>query len=232
MNKRFYPLFIPSLIGLSVFGLCSRLTASVYLQVSWLQDTVWWIHLILPLVLMGGALALHLTAKGRPAGYLLSYLCNAIGSGCLLGAIYGLRDYIPTAALASALIPAIVLCAAACLMPRLPGERIREITGFILLALAIALVILGIVLWICKSMPFGCAFLFSGLFILPLPLAMFDVGEEWGECCHHLSYSGFGAFILVLSVAAFILSDGDILDGLDLSLDGPEFGGSGHKKGK
>ena len=102
----------------------------------------------------------------------------------------------------------------------------------VLLVLAIVLVILGIVLWILKSMPFGCAFLFSGLFILPLPLAMCDVSEEWAECCHHLSYSGFGAFVLVLTVAAFILSDGDILDGLDLSLDGPDFGSSGRKKGK
>lgn len=228
MNKKFSPLFFPALIGLVIFGLFARLTASVYRLVPWLNDTYWWVHLIIPLVLMGVALALHLTAKGRTAGYLLSYLFNAIGSGCLVGAIYGIRNYIPAPELLIALIPAFLICATACLIPLLPSKFWKELTQIILLVLAIGLVVTGMIVWIFRSMPFGCAFLFSGLFILPFPLVVFDADVEWSQRSCHLSYSGFGAFILVISVAAFILSEGEILDGLDLG----DFGGSGRKKGK
>ena len=79
-------------------------------------------------------------------------------------------------------------------------------------------------------MPMGCCFLFSGLFILPFPLAVATLQEDSRQRFRYLSFSGFGTFALVIIVAAFILSDGDILDGLD----GFDFSdiGSGKKKGK
>lgn len=230
--KKYLSLGIPSFMGLSIFGLIARLTASVYPQIFWLRDAYWLVHLILPLMLMGGALVLHLTAKGRTPMYLLSYLFNTLGAGCLVGAIYGLRDYIPTPELLIALFPAFLICATACLIPLLPGELRKELVSLILLVLAIALVISGIFVWKFRSMPIGCAFIFSGLFVLPFPRSVFRADEEWSGRFRCLSYSGFGAFVLVISVAAIILSDGDILDGLDISLDDLDFGGFSRKKGK
>lgn len=229
--KKYITLFIPSFLGLAVFGVFARLIAEAYPQISWLKDAYWLVHLVLPLVLMGSALALHLTAKGRTAMHLVSYLFNAIGAGCLVGAIYGLRDYIPTAELLPGLIPAAALCAVACLIPLLPNEFWKELVSLALPVLAIGLVIAGIFVWGFRSMPFGCAFLFSGLFVLPFPRSVFHADEEWSDRFRYLSYSGFGAFALVSIVAAFILSDGEILDGLD-GIDFGDIGGSGNKKGK
>ena len=228
--KKVVTLFIPSFLGLAVFAVLTGLIAMVYPQITWLKDTYWLVHLVLPLCVMGGALALHLTAKGRAAMYLVAYLLNAIGAGCLVGAIYGLRNYLPTAALLPGLFPAVVLCAAACLIPLLPRDFWKDLVSLVLLVLAIGLVIVGIVVWASRSMPFGCAFLFSGLFVLPFPRSVFHADEEWSDRFRHLSRSGFGAFTLVSIVAAFILSDGEMIDGLD-GVDLGDLVGSNKKKG-
>ncbi len=229
--KKYLTLAIPSLTGLAIFSLSARLIAAVYPQIFWLKDIYWLVHFIVPLVLMGGALTLHLTAKGRRPMYLLSYLLNTIGSGWLVGAIYGLRDYIPTPELLVGLSPALLLCITSCLILLLPSEFWKEIVSLVLLVLAIGLTISGIFAWKFCSMPLGCTFIFSGLFVLPLPRAVFHADEEWTNRFRCLSSSGFGAFVLVASAAAFILSDGDILDGLD-GFDFSDIGGSGKKKGK
>lgn len=229
--KKQLTLAIPSLIGLAIFGLSAWIIAVVYPQISWLRDAYWLVHLILPLVLMGGALTLHLTAKGRTPMYLLSYLLNTIGSGCLIGAIFGLRNYIPTPSLLIGLLPAAFLCCASCMTLLFSKEFQQELTQIILMVLAIGLSIFGIYVWAAHSMPFGCTFLFSALFVVPFPKAVCNAEKEWQRRFHYLSRSGFGAFALVTTVAAFILSDGDILDGLD-GFDFSDMGGSGKKKGK
>ena len=228
--KKYLSLATPALMGLVFFAVTARLTAAAYPQISWLQDAYWLVHLILPLVLMGGALALHLTARGRTPMYLVSYALNAIGSGCVVGAIYGLRNYIPSVHLLAALAPAFLIAAAAFLIPMLSKDLAKGITALVLAGLAFLLAVAGIVVWSLYSMPMGCCFLFSGLFILPFPIVIGTLKEAWAQRFRYLSFSGFGTFFLVILVAAFILSEGDILDGLD----GFDFSdiGSGKKKGK
>ena len=226
--KKFAFSCFPPLVGLLAFGLSARGIAFVYPQLLWLQDAYWLVHLILPLVLMGGAVALHWTAKGRAPMYLLAYLLNAVGSGCLVGAIYGLRDYVPPAALLAALLPAFLIGAGSFLVTLFSKDLARGITAFSLAGLALMLAVAGIFLWIFYSMPIGCCFLFSGLFILPFPLAVCAVQEEGAQPFRYLSFSGFGTFILVLLVAAFILSEGEILEGFDIG----DADGFRKKKGK
>lgn len=228
--KKYLSLVTPALIGLAVFGLTAHLTARVYVSTTWLSDLFWVIHLIIPLLLMGCAIAAHLIAKGRTAGYLVSYFLNAVGSGCLVGAIYGLRGYVPQIHLLGALLPAALIVAATFLIPLQLKDLAKGITALVLAGLALALAVAGIFVWPFYSMPMGCCFLFSGLFILPFPLAVATLQEDSRQRFRYLSFSGFGTFALVIIVAAFILSDGDILDGLD----GFDFSdiGSGKKKGK
>jgi hypothetical protein len=226
--KKFLFSFCPPLVGLLTFGLFARFIASVYQQISWLRDTYWLVHLILPLLVMGGAVALHWTAKGRTGMYLLSYLCNAIGSGCLLGAIYGLRDYVPHVHLLAALVPAFLIGTATFLIFLFSREPGKGIVAFSLAGLALILVVAGIIIWIFYSMPVGCCFLFSGLFILPFPIAVGAVQADCSQQFRYLSFSGFGTFILVFLVAAFILSEGEILEGFDIG----EPDAFGKKKGK
>ena len=214
--KKFSFSFFPPLVGLLSFGLFARLTASAYQQISWLQDTYWLVHLILPLLLMGGAVALHWPAKGRTPMYLLSYLFNAIGSGCLLGAIYGLRNYVPPVHLLAALVPAFLIGTATFLIYLFSKDLVKGITALMLAGLAFTLAVAGIIIWIFYSMPIGCCFLFSGLFILPFPIAVGAVQEDCSQQFRYLSFSGFGTFILVILVAAFILSEGEILEGFDI----------------
>ena len=67
-----------------------------------------------------------------------------------------------------------------------------------------------------------------GLFILPFPIAVGAVQADCSQQFRYLSFSGFGTFILVFLVAAFILSEGEILEGFDIG----EPDAFGKKKGK
>lgn len=229
MKRNVFSLFPLTLLGLGVMSVFAWLLACAYPLWPRLQTAFWAVHLILPLLLMVGAIVVHKCAKGRPAGYLLAYLCNAIGSGCTVGAIWGVRSRIPAPELLAALVPAAVICALSLLILGLRNEKARGAVVTVLTVLALALTVGGGVLWPLHSMPLGCTVLFTGLFILPFPIAVSIAGSEPEQRFRYLSYSGFGALIFIVIAAALILSGGDLLDGLDAGFD---FDFGKKKKGK
>lgn len=232
MNKTPLKMLPRYLLGLLTVALSARLVAAVFLANDALRSAHWLVQLLPALVYMGIALAAHLLAKGRKWLYIFSYLINAFASGCAVGAVLGDASLLPDAHLLIALLPAAAIGAAASLLltsPRRFARRLATIGGTIG---ALALIGIGIYIWDCRDVLAGCALVFSGLFLLPFPIGcngMLD--EEEQERYRSLSFTGFGAFIAIAFVAAIILTDGEILDGLD----GFDFGGgegSGSKKAK
>jgi hypothetical protein len=75
----------------------------------------------------------------------------------------------------------------------------------------------------------GCVLLFSALFLLPLPIGIAKAVDWPPDRFRYLSFAGFGAFFLILLVAAIVLSEGEILDGLDFDIGGGESAGTKKK---
>ena len=96
----------------------------------------------------------------------------------------------------------------------------------IFLMLTLALLGLGIFVWIRHSVLHGSTLVFSSLFFLPFPIGCSSAQEKPERKYRYLSFTGFGAFIVIALVAAIIMSGGEILDGLDFG------GGEGKAKKK
>ena len=173
------------------------------------------------------AILSHSLSKRRTPGYLLSYTLNALGSGLCVGTV--LSDYelsplwnqLPTAILPGMLL-GILICLG-CLLPK--GNPLKTYLGCIF-ALTVVQSICGIVLWFCGDCVIGSFLLFSGLYVMLLPIACMTAGENPKDCYRLLSFSGFGAFILILLVALLLLSEGELLEELDFG------GGESTKKKK
>lgn len=169
------------------------------------------------------AILSHCLAKGRSLGYLLSYTLNAIGSGCCVGTVFADYAMEPLVhLLLIALIPGAVLGILLLLGSTVQNETFLRIWYISFFVLAVIQFICGICLWIWWEPVIGCFMLFTALYLMPLPIACLGHDEKKYR---HLSFSGFGAFVLILFVAALLLTEGDIFDGLDF-----DFGSGKDKK--
>ncbi len=227
MNRVTLKLFPCYLLGLFTMAVVSWLVACVFGAVPSLSQIHWFFRLLPGLPWMVGALAVHLRAKGRKGLYILSYLLNAAGSGCAIGAVWGKASILPPPELLAALLPAAVLGGLICLIPTGTGRFWKVFDGGLGTVLALVLVGMGIYVWNCRDCLTGCTFVFSGLFLLPFPICCKTLAKLSHERYRYLSFAGFGAFLLIVFAAAFILSEGEILDGLDFDL-----GGGGKKREK
>lgn len=207
-----YPLY---LVGLLTMALAAFFISLGYTWLPQTAEPAWFVHLIPPVCLMGGAAAVHCHAKGKSGGYLLSYFMNAAGSGWAVGALLGAGGVLPPMELLAVLLPAAVLGLAACLCPSLRADRARKVCALILCALGLVLIGFGVYAWIFRDGLAGCALVFSGLFFLPLPICGVFAGDKPEGAMRYLSFSGFGACFLVVLVVALILSEGEVLSGLD-----------------
>lgn len=213
-------------LGLLTMSVLAWLLSQLYRLIPGLAGIHWLAQLIPAICLMIGAIVCHKKAKGRTPGYLLSYLVNAAGSGCAIGALLGVAAVIPPAELLAALLPAAGLGTLVCLLLLIPGKGWRSFVILAFVILGLALIGVGIYVWICRDSLAGCTMVFSGLFYLPFPVGCSAAREKPERKYRYLSFTGFGAFILIATVVAFILSEGEILNGLDLDL------GTGGKKKK
>ena len=212
-------------LGLLIMGLFSWLMSLCFGALPALGEFPLLALLIAVLVFMGIAIVFHWRAKGRTGMYLTAYFLNAAGSGISIGILLGRSGLIPPPAVLLALLPVAALCTVFCLLFALFGKKWSTLLAFVFSVFALALIGFGIYFWIRKDPLIGCAFVFSGLFFLPFPFCIASSAEDSEEKYHYLSYSGFGAFILIAFVVALILSEGEILDGFDF-----DFGGGSRKK--
>ncbi len=214
------------LLGLLVLAFSSWLIAAIFQAIPSLRNISWFFQLLPAILGMVGAVIVHKRAKGRKWLYIFSYLINAFSSGCAVGAVLGDASLIPTVGILEVLLPAAVIGGAACLLLVFPHSYIRLLACICGTVGALALIGVGIYIWDCRDALVGCALVFSGLYLLPFPIGCNAMLEEAQERYRYLSFTGFGAFIVIAVVAAIILSGGEILEGLDFG------GGSESKKAK
>ena len=227
MKKSRIAMLLCYILGLLVMALLCWLVSLIYRAFPGLADLNWVASMIPPFFLMILAILCHKMAKGRTPGYLGSYLLNAAGSGCAIGVLLGNAAVIPPPELLPALLPAAGLGIALCLLSCIPGKKWQRIAEVVFFVLALVLIGLGIWAWIgCEPLT-GCALVFSGLFYLPFPFG-YGFAQEYPERKYrYLSFCGFGAFMLIALVVILILSEGELLDGMDFS-----GSGGGKKKSK
>lgn len=180
-----------------------------------LLDVHWGIWLAVTLLFPILALVAHIKAENIHALYFLSYFLNTLGAGCTFGIVMSYLDLeIWTElllALLLSMLPAVLMMLIVCLVYSfLRWDRINAI---VFTLLGMAAVIAGLV-----TLGPGAAFAF--LFFLPMPLACAKtLGKPW-NADRYLSFSGFGAYLIVMVAGIMILTE-DGPDGIfDFLFDG------------
>lgn len=229
MKNPTYPMPICYSIGLLLMGAVAWLVSVILQTFPPLAGLHWGVLLIPALLFSVGALIIVLRAKERTGRLLLSYGLNAIGSGWAVGVLMGVKGILPAIPLAQGMLPALVLGIGfwflLAVIDHWPG-----IQTLIFVLLSVALLIFGIVIWTNHVPLIGCAMVFSALFLLPFPIAVNAAMDKPKEMFSCLSASGFGAFVLIIIAVLFVLTEGEILDGLDGGFDVGGGEGIGRRK--
>lgn len=217
------------LIGLLVMAASAWLVSALLPMIPDLSNADWPAQLLPAAGLMLAAVAAHLLARKKINwAYLFSYFANAVASGWAIGVLMGAKQILPTIELLLALLPAALLGVFAALLFGLPDTKRTALVSTIFVILAVLLFLSGIAVWVWLAPLTGCVFVFSALFLLPFPLGIGGAMDQPQGTYRCLSFTGFGAFFLILFVVIVILSEGDFLDGLDFDFGG----GSGSSKKK
>lgn len=224
MKDPTYPMPICYSLGLILLGAVAWVVSTILPAVPVLGKLHWGILLIPAVLCSVGALIASIRAKERTGLLLLSYGLNAVGSGLAVGVLMGVKGILPATTLVYGLLPALVI-GILCWVILAAVDHWPGLLTLIFVLLSVALLIFGIVIWTRHVPLIGCAMVFSALFLLPFPIAVNAAMDNSKEMFSYLSLSGFGAFILILIVVLFVLTEGEILDGLDGGFDG--FGGEG-----
>lgn len=227
------------LLGLFIMGLTAWLI-SVVIPLGALLRKVHWFFALLPAILVCVA-ALVLCCRAADEGpermvsdstrrilYRVCYLLNATASGLAVGVLLVEKQISLSDDILVALMPAVLLGLGLYLLMLIPHRIWRKIVAIVFVLLAVVLVVGGIGLWIDESAAQGCPVVFSGLFFLLFPAGTYYAAKHPDHWLRYLAYTGFGAFAVILFVVIFILSEGEILDGLDFDLGSG--GGSSKKK--
>ena len=155
----------------------------------------------------------------------ISYLLNAVASGCAVGSVLIHKQLAVGGELLLALLPAAICALLFSLLCAFTDGTLQKAFSIAFTVLAVVLCAGAICLWIFVSATMGCMALFSGLYLLLFPIGLRHAVRAPKEWSRYLSYTGFGAFFVVFIAALLILSDGEALDGVDL-----DFGHSSRKK--
>ena len=217
------------LIGLLIMAVSAWLVSALQPQMPEFAAADWPAQLLPTAGIMLAAVAAHLLARKKANwAYLFSYFANAVASGWTIGVLMGAKQILPTTGLFLALLPAALLGIFAALLFGLPDTKRTAVISTIFVILAVLLFLGGIAVWVWLAPLTGCVFVFSALFLLPFPLGIGAALNQPQGTYRCLSFTGFGAFFLILFVVIVILSEGDFLDGLDFDFGG----GSGSSKKK
>ena len=157
----------------------------------------------------------------------VSYLLNAVASGCAVGSVLIGKDISIGLELVLAVLPAVGLALLLCVLYCIPGDGLRKAFSVVLFVLAVGLCAAAVWVWVCVSATVGCMALFSGLYFLLFPVGLLYAARNPEDWSRYLSYTGFGAFAVVFLAALLILSEGDFLEALDF---GGGEGGARKKK--
>lgn len=211
---RIYPFYCAGLLCTALF---SWLAAVVYKHYPALEALHWFWRLLPALVLSTCPLILHNCAHGRSAFYLIGYVFNTAASGIAIGALLRTKLLFSSVALLPALIPAAMLGFLTCVLLTW-GRNYKKLVTICLCILGLAFAIFGLYTLAKINALVGFIFMFSGLFFLPFPIFCARLVDNPGGLMRYLSFSGFGAFMVIFFVVLVLLTEGEALEALDVNI--------------
>ena len=210
--------FLFALISLGIFILSTLFALSLGNQ---------WSGLVVGAALMLLAIWPHCAGKRFHVGYLISFLLNSIANGFSVSAYYlvkniGLElDEMVIAVLSAAGIMVLIYL-------MLQRFQLKKTTAVLVASVINVLItVVFMVLWISNGAGvFSFGFFGSLISLFYLCVFGIAIGRDERPVLRDVSFGSFGAFVILLVVVIFVLSEGELLDGVDLDL------GSGKKKKK
>ncbi len=174
-----------------------------------------WYGLIVGAVLMMLAVPSHIFAKKHKLFYLLSYILNTVGSGFAASAYYLEKEHsvIPESLFLPILIPAAVSLVTYLLVRLLPTGR-KFVLSIATLG-AIAMLIAFAILWIRNGYEYYSFAFFNTVFTLFYVVTdAVTINEADREVIKDISFGSFGIFLIIAMVVLFIISEGELFEGL------------------
>ena len=181
--------------------------------------------IVLGVITLVCSIILHWVGKTKTIGYIGAFVFNAIGSGCFVSMYYDAHPPIPEnkTMLLSALVPFGILTLTC--LALLICEKIKSVVIAVAVVVHAVFLLISLVYWAQgDTQYYGLQFFLHILSLYTLGVLGVTVGEErsvWRD----LSLGSFGSFLIIAAIVILILSEGEILEGLDI-------GGSGRKSKK
>jgi len=174
-----------------------------------------WYGLIVGAVLMVLSVPAHIFAKKHKALYLLSYILNTVGSGFAASAYYLEKEHsvIPESLFLPMLIPAAVSLGTYLLVRLFPKAR-KFVLSIATLG-TIAMLIAFAVLWIREGYEYYSFAFFNTVFTLFYVVTdAVTISENDRFVIRDISFGSFGIFLVIAFVVLFIISEGELFEGL------------------
>lgn len=174
-----------------------------------------WYGLIIGAVLMVLAVPSHIFAKKHKILYALSFVLNTVGSGFAASAYYLEKQYavVPESLFLPMLIPTTVSLVTYLLVRLFPKGR-KFILSIATLC-SIAMLIAFAVLWIKNGYEYYSFAFFNTVFTLfYIVTDAVTISEADRNVIRDISFGSFGIFLVIAMVVLFIISEGEILEGL------------------
>ena len=216
-KARAFVVFVFSLSFMGIFVLSSLVATQI------LQN---WYGLAIGIAMMVIiAIPFHCRGKKTLWGYLASFSINSIASGFVVSAYYLKNEIVLNIySLLIGAIPSAAIIFLVYLMLQI-FNKTKKITITVAAIINAILTISATVFWIIHGdVIFSFAFFCSLVSLFYLCVFGITINHDERSLFRDISFGSFGSFIIISVVVAFILSEGEILDGLDF--------GDGSRKGK
>lgn len=210
-------IFIFSAISLGVFILSTLISVNLFSK---------WYGIIASVILMVLAIPFHIAGRKFNVLYLIGFFINSIANGCSVSAYYVTKNISFTLyELLISALPALVILLLVYLSLQIYSKT-KRFSISISIALISILMIITIIFWIKTNSVFF-SFGFFSLLIALFYLGVFGISINHDEraVIRDVSYGSFGSFVMLTVIVIVILSEGCVLDGLDI-------GGEGKPKNK
>ena len=213
-----FVVFVFSLSFMGIFMLSSLFATQICQK---------WYGLAIGIFMMIIAIPFHWNGKKMPWGYLASFIINSVASGFVVSAYYIKNQAVLNIyELLIATIPAAAIVFLVYLMLQ-NFNKAKKITITVAGIINAVLTITAIVFWIMHgNVVFSFGFFCSLISFFYLCVFGITINHDERSVFRDVSFGSFGSFIIISVVVIFILSEGEILDGLDFG------GGEGGKKSK
>ena len=198
-----------------VFALYIALVAiSTYVASLFIYE---WLGIVIGCVIILFAILPHRLGKINSAAYILSVAMNGVGTGFAISAYYIVKEKpVSVSTLVFVSLIAAVLYTIANLLISIFGKKKLFIALFG--AADGILLILSVTFWIIRGgFIYSFGFFASLLLFFFLSVTVVTIDRYERVALRDLSFGAFGSFVVAVLVVVAILSDGDIVDGVDIA---------------